>query len=183
MKACIVMQILLLQKPSKQSKSKDHVSGRTEVYQLYDDASRSTCNKSVTNQLLQVIFPEWSRQSASSSEIHVSVPLVLLSLNDLLPNINITIPETSYETPPSKISCAWCSSEWYTWTNTICKQWNHPSSYHAHGGLSGLDTYAWRHLCSSFGNLKTFALHLLLSSYLMLILKVWRPLLPVDWSP
>ena len=188
LKASFVMQVLLLQKPSQKSKSRDHVTHlkrRLEMWKQGDIPSLTQEGRCIQRYLLNRSRPsdddaiarnfgkmmEQGKVRAALRYLSRNTTGGVLSLDDMIPTVSSSSnsepelrstrdiledkhPAGKSPDPSSLLS----SSEPALFDRIIFENLNadtiHHAAMHTHGsaGPSGLDSYAWRRLCSSFGS-------------------------------
>ena len=187
LKASFVMQILLLQKPSQKSKSRDHVihlNRRLELWRQGNISSLIQEGKCIQRYLVNrsrppddnVIAQNFSKMM-EQGKVRSALQYLsrnttggVLSLDDMIP----TGPSNSEPelrstrdvlqdkhptgTPPDPSSVLTNSPDPDLFNPIIFENLNadaiHCAAMHTQGsaGPSGLDSFAWRRLCSSFGS-------------------------------
>ena len=187
LKASFVMQILLLQKPSKKSKSKDHISHLKRRLELWkqgdiplliqevrciqrylhnrprpsdDNAIARNFGKMMEQGKVKSALRYLSRNSTGG----------VLNLDDMIPSASSGSEQVLRSTrdvlqdkhptgkPPDLSSLLTSSSETNILNPILFENLNadtiHNAAMHTQGsaGPSGLDSFAWRRLCCSFGS-------------------------------
>ena len=182
LKASFVMQVLLLQKPSK---SRDLVTRRLEMWKQGDILSLTQEGRCIQRYLLNRSRPsdddaiarnfgkmmEQGKVRAALRYLSRNTTGGVLSLDDMIPTVSSSSnsepelrstwdiledkhPSGKSPDPSSLLS----SSEPALFDRIIFENLNadtiHHAAMHTHGsaGPSGLDSYVWRRLCSSFGS-------------------------------
>ena len=177
-----MLQILLLQKPSQKSKSRDHVAHlkrRLELWKCGDIQSLLQEGRCIQRYLTNrsrpsdegVIARNFGKMMEQGKVRNALQYLSrhttggVLSLDDLIPGPdnelrstrNILIDKHPAGKPPDPSSLLPGSTDLDPFNSIIFESLNadaiHLAAMHTHGsaGPSGLDSFAWRRLCSSFG--------------------------------
>ena len=177
MKAISLMQILLLQKPSKRSKTKEHISHFKRRLDLWHNGDLKLLLEEghcIQNRMISRKFPAKNnvdgyifRSLMAQGKVKSALSYIsrdqnsgVLGLDDIIPQTNSlttcdvlrakhpmgipACPEPLLENTPEVVNPIIYSS-----LDADCVL---GAALHTHGaaGISGLDAFAWRRLCSSF---------------------------------